>query len=442
MSSNSPFIPYNEAMPFDPMATVQSLFISAYSPYEFTNWIDESMSWKTGCMIGDWSDIHKATFVGKDVLPFMQTISGIKIDPFEVGRAKHVVCTSKKGKVIGEGILLRLSEDTFRMTGGPNFVEWAVYNLEQAAGKWDCKAEYCHNDYFVFQVQGEHSIDIIEKVCGESLRDTKYMYAHNVTICGVEVQSLRQGMSGNIGFELQGPYANGPEIYNAILEAGKEFGGVTKVGNAAKGVNHVEACFPTGTWDYTPALYDDDDELAKGFLQSMGPMGMFMQGLFCRKPWGSAENGPMDAIFSPVELGWSYSLCFDHEFPGSDILKEEKANPKRKVCTLEWNAEDVLDVHASFYREGPTYKNFVMPRDYEIAPDMILKDDAQVGISMSRAYSVYFKKMISLAVVDVEFCKPGTEVEVVWGYKGQPQKRIRATVAPVPYFNPDKKRDL
>ena len=53
-------IPYTKEIPVDYRATVHSIFISTYSPYEFTNWVDESMSWKTGCMIGDWSDIHKA----------------------------------------------------------------------------------------------------------------------------------------------------------------------------------------------------------------------------------------------------------------------------------------------------------------------------------------------------------------------------------------------
>ena len=434
-------IPYTKEIPVDYRATVHSIFISTYSPYEFTNWVDESMSWKTGCMIGDWSDIHKAELKGPDVLPFLQSISGIKINPFELGKGKHVVCTNKRGKVIGDGIALRLSEDTFRISGGPNFVEWIDFCLRKA-GRWNVTSNICSDDYFVFQVQGPTSIDILEALVNESLRDISYMYAKEVEICGIKVLALRQGMSGNIGFELQGPSDKGVEIFNAILECGQKFGGVTKVGNAAKGVMHVEACFPTGSWDYTPAIFDEDDELAKEFCQEIGPISLFLKGAFSRKLGGSADNGAMDAIFSPIELGWGYSLCFDHEFPGSDILKEEKLNPKRKICTLVWNDEDVADVNASYYREGELYKNFVMPRDYEIAPDKVLFNGKQVGISMSRAYSVYLRKMISLCVLDVGLLTLDTEVEVIWGYKGQAQKSIRAKVAPAPIYNPNKKRNL
>lgn len=434
-------IPYTTEIPVDYRATVHSIFISSYSPYEFTSWTEESMSWKNGCMIGDWSDIFKASLSGPDVLPFMQSISGIRVNPFEIGQGKHIVCTNKRGKVIGDGIMLRLSHDSFRISGGPNFVGWIDFCLRKSKN-WNAQLTVCSDDFFVYQVQGPTSIAVLEKSSGEFLRDIAYMHYKEIEICGTKVLALRQGMSGNIGFELQGCSKKGVDIYNSILQIGESCGGVTRVGNAAKGVNHVEASFPTGTWDYTPAIFDKDDALAKEFCQEQGPMALFMMGALSRKAGGSAEGGALEAVFSPIELGWSYSLCFDHAFPGSEILKEEKAHPKRKICTLIWNDEDVLDVHASYYREGEPYKSFVMPRDYEIAPDRVHKSEKQVGVSMSRAYSIYFRKMISLCVLDADLCVPGTKVKVIWGYKGQAQKAIRATVAAAPLFDPNKKRDL
>ncbi|MDD3220057.1 MAG: hypothetical protein PHC41_10910 [Lachnospiraceae bacterium] len=434
-------IPYTKEIPVDYKATVHSFFIGSYSPYEFTNWIDECMLWKTGCMIGDWSDIFKAELEGPDVLAFMQTISGIRINPFQVGQGKHVVCTNNRGKVIGEGIMLRLGEEKFRISGGPNFVNWVDFCLRQDE-KWNATCRICSDDYFVYQVQGPRSLEILETIKGVELHDVSYMHSKDIEICNTCVQALRQGMSGNIGFELQGPSEAGVDIYNQILKIGEQFGGVTKVGNLAKGVNHVEACFPTATWDFTPALFDPEDEKTKKFCQELGPVAYFQMGALSRKPGGSAEAGAMDAVFSPVELGWGYSLTFDHDFPGSDILKEEKANPKRKICTLIWDDEDVKDVNDSLYREGNLYKQFVMPRDYEIAPDKVMKDGKLVGISMSRAYSVYFRKMISLCVLDVDLCVPDNGVTVIWGYKGQMQKEIKARVAQAPLFDPDKKRKL
>jgi vanillate/3-O-methylgallate O-demethylase len=75
-------------------------------------------------------------------------------------------------------------------------------------------------------------------------------------------------------------------------------------------------------------------------------------------------------------------------------------------------------------------------------PDKVLKDGKLVGISTTRGYSVYFRKMLSLCTLDVELCKPGTKVTVVWGRPDRKQKTIRAEVAPVPYKRDNRRIDV
>jgi vanillate/3-O-methylgallate O-demethylase len=71
--------------------------------------------------------------------------------------------------------------------------------------------------------------------------------------------------------------------------------------------------------------------------------------------------------------------------------------------------------------------------------DKVLKDGKLVGMTSSRGYSAYFREMISLCVIDLEQHVPGTEVTVVWGNPGTPQRSIRATVRQAP-FKPDRAR--
>jgi vanillate/3-O-methylgallate O-demethylase len=76
-----------------------------------------------------------------------------------------------------------------------------------------------------------------------------------------------------------------------------------------------------------------------------------------------------------------------------------------------------------------------MPRDQRgfMYADKVLKNGKLVGVATSRGYSYYFRQMLSLCTIDVEHSEPGAEVTVVWGNPGEPQKEIRATVAPAPY---------
>lgn len=50
--------------------------------------------------------------------------------------------------------------------------------------------------------------------------------------------ALRQGMSGEIGFELQGPEADSKKVYEAIVSAGKEYG-LRRLAGRAVFINHL-----------------------------------------------------------------------------------------------------------------------------------------------------------------------------------------------------------
>lgn len=48
---------------------------------------------------------------------------------------------------------------------------------------------------------------------------------------------------------------------------------------------------------------------------------------------------------------------------------------------------------------------------------------------------MYYRRMLSLAVLDANHVEEGREVEVLWGSPGTRQLRIRATVARYPYLD-------
>jgi vanillate/3-O-methylgallate O-demethylase len=85
-----------------------------------------------------------------------------------------------------------------------------------------------------------------------------------------------------------------------------------------------------------------------------------------------------------------------------------------------------------------------MPRDQRgfMYADKVVKNGKPVGVATSRGYSFYFREMLSLCTIDVAQSEPGTEVTVVWGNPGTPQKEIRATVAPAPYKADNRRANL
>jgi vanillate/3-O-methylgallate O-demethylase len=404
---------------------------SRFGQPEYTDWLDESMSWKDACYIGDWSFLWQHRITGPDALTMLGDITVNTFANFALGQSKHAIHTNQDGKVIHEGILTRFGEEEFMLHGRGGF--WVRTYL--GTTDYDVKVE--RDDWFILQVSGPRSVKLLEKVSGSSnLRETKFMWVNSLKIAGHEVYALRQGMAGEIGFELQGPAAAKQDVYDAIVEAGQEFG-IRKLGARATMINHLEACFPTIATDYIPAIFDEDMKSYREFFTSSMPS--FAQPAYIAGSYDGAEIS--DYYRSPVELGWARNINFDHGFLGREALEAEKAAPRRVMRTLVWNGNDVADVFASMFRPGEHYPFMDMPRDQRgfMWADKVTADDDVVGVATSRGYSYYYRQMLSLCTVDVAHSEPGTEVTVHWGEPGGPQKAIRATVAAAPY-KPDRRR--
>lgn len=413
--------------------TPPGYFTSRWGQPEYTDWQDESLSWKETCYIGDWSFLWERRFKGPDVLKLLSDVSVNSFEKFAVDQSKHVIHTTEAGKIIAEGIATRLSDDEVMLFGRGTF--WVDYQLRHGNYKVISKAD----DWFNFQVSGPTAIHVVEKACGQNLRDIKFMHNGRIKIAGCDVLALRQGMAGEIGYELQGDIARSQDVYQAIMEAGEEFG-IRQLGGRTAFINHLEACFPTIVTDYLPAIFGEDmkDYLAE-FKSAMPAFASTFNVA------GSFEGDDISAWYrNPVELGWGKRIVLDHDFIGREALEAELANPKRAIRTLVWNAEDVADVHASLFRDGTPYDFMEMPRDQRgfMYADRVLKDDKLVGVTTSRGYSFSFRKMLSLCTVDVEHAEVGTEVVVVWGNPGHPQKHVRATIAPAPYKQDNRRANV
>ena len=402
---------------------------------EYTNWRDEQMSWKQTCYIGDWSFLgHKFNLLleGPEALKLVSDISVNSFARFDIGQGKHIIQCNNDGKVISEGILMRLEEEKFVAQSSPAM--YISYKLH--TGKY--KAKDWQEDCFNFQVSGPNSLYVVEKAAGESIRDIGFMCFRTIKIKGRNVIALRQGMAGELGYELQGPQKYAQEIYDAILEAGKEYG-IRRLGRRTVMINHLEACFPTGVWHYLPAMWGPDVE---GYFEYIGKN--FDPGITLKISGSFQGNDISDYYRSPVETGWTKNIKFDHEFIGRKALEAEVAHPKRTVVTLEFNSEDMIDVYASLFRDGEPYDFMDIPHSekWVMWADQVLKDGKLIGVSSEPGYSYYFRKVLSLTYIDIKFSKPGTEVVIVWGNPGTPQKHIRATVAPAPYKKDNRRIDV
>ena len=409
-----PFEPFSDSVIY-----YARTFENYFTPYEYTDWRDETISWKKTCYLhAGLNPTSTLTFKGPDVIKFLSRVCVTNFNKFPIGMIKHGLMCDEKGRIAQDGLLIRLSEEeviSYWMDPGlPEALNSGKY------GNYNVECEYLTKKVFLFQVGGPVSIDVLEAACGQSLRDLKFLRFKDATISNKPVRICRIGMAGTLSYEVHGIAEDAHSVYQAIYEAGLPFG-LRRLGSHCYGMNHAENGFPQYGSHF---IYSRDKTMPN----------------LC----GSASDDINNFYSNPYELGWGKMIKFDHNFVGRDALEKIAAENKRQIVTLEWNVEDIADVFASQFMDGQPYKYIDTPSDRNLWPDFSMSTprdkviDAKgemIGLSFGRQNSAYFQRMVSICCLDTEYAELGTEVMVVWGEPGTRQKNIRAKVVRFPYNN-------
>ena len=70
---------------------IQPFYLPGWGGPQYSSWMDEQMSRKESCYIGDWSFLRELVFEGPDALRLFSDISVNNFAEFKLGQAKHVI---------------------------------------------------------------------------------------------------------------------------------------------------------------------------------------------------------------------------------------------------------------------------------------------------------------------------------------------------------------
>jgi vanillate/3-O-methylgallate O-demethylase len=435
----------------NPVDMLRNSNIGAYVypvvPPEFTNWRDEQKAWRNSCVLFDQSHHMVDIYIeGPDAIKMLSDLAINSFAKFPVNRAKQFVPCSHDGYVIGDGILFHLEQNKLVFVGRAPTANWIEFHAE--TGGYDLKivkddrspsitrGRAINRISYRFQIQGPNAKQVIEKLNGGPFPDIRFFHMDEITIAGRQVRALRHGMAGAPGLEIWGPYEDGNEIRDAILEAGQEFG-IAEVGARAYATNTLESGWIPSP---LPAVYSGDG--MKSYREWLPGAGYEASGSL----GGSFYSDKIEDYYTtPYALGYGPFVKFDHDFIGREALEKMANEPHRRKVTFAWNSEDVTKAMASMLQPGEEHFKYIdLPlSNYTSASyDKILDGDKTVGVSMFAGYSYNERSMLSLGSVDPGV-EDGTELVLVWGEEGGGSQKttverhkqipIRAVVSPVPY---------
>lgn len=329
-------------------------------PISYSGIREEHETVRTATGVFDVSHMGEFIIRGKEALNLVQKVTSNDASKLEIGDAQYSCMPNHVGGIVDDLLVYRLPEDmcaegeqAFMLVVNASNIE-KDWNWIKQHNTFDTRVINISDETGLLAVQGPKTAEALQPLTGIDLKNMKYYTFAKGTFAGIEnVLVSATGYTGSGGFEIYVRNEDLEKLWDAIFEAGKDFG-IKPIGLGARDTLRLEMGF---------ALYGND----------------------------------IDDTTSPLEagLGWITKLN-KGDFNSSEIFKKQKAEGlKRKLIAFE-----VLD------RRVPRH-------DYPIE-DM---EGNVIGKVTSGTQSPSLDKPIGMGYVTMPFAKEGAEIQVVAGNK-------------------------
>jgi glycine cleavage system T protein (aminomethyltransferase) len=345
----------------------------------------------------DVTPLHKYSVTGKDATAFLSYVVARNIARLAVGRVTYCCWCDDRGKLLDDGTVSRLDEDRYRVTAAEPSLAWFL----QAARGFDVAVEDVTDSVAALSVQGPNSRALLAQACDAPLETLGFFRLAPARFDGVDAVVTRTGYTGDLGYELWADAADAVKLWDRVVDAGRDFG-LQPTGLDALDVTRIEAGFVMNGVDYVSANHCAIEERMS-------------------TPY---ESG----------LGWTVNLK-RAPFIGRDALREEKRRgPARVIAglSIDWDETEAL------------FRKWGLPPGIGTAAwrspvPVYDRGGAQVGYATSGAWSPILKKNLAIATLRAPHGTDGEELSIEMTVE-YVRHRVKATVQPRPFFDPERKR--
>jgi aminomethyltransferase len=329
----------------------------------------------------DLSSLRKFEILGPDAEELMNTALTRNVKKLAIGQVVYSAICYENGTMIDDGTLYKLGDNNFRWICGNDYSgEW-LRNLGQKLNLkvWiKTSTDQLHN----LSVQGPNSRKLLSKIlwtppANPDVNDLKWFH--------FSISRLHDHLGAPVMLSRTGYTGElGFELY----------------------------CHPKDGLKVWDALWEAGKEF------ELVPMGFAALDMLRTEAGLILGGNEFSDETDPFEAGIGFTVPLktkEANFIGKEALIKRKENPHRKLVGLEIEGNEKVN-------QG----------------DCVHIDRGQVGTITSGIISPILNKNIALCRIDIHSSEIGTKVEV--GKLDGHQKRISATIAKFPFYDPDKSR--
>lgn len=316
-------------------------------PIEYSGINDEHMTVRTAVGVFDVSHMGEIWVKGPKALELLQKVCSNDASKLSIGQAQYTYFPNGKGGIVDDIIIYYFEPEKYLLVVNASNLEkdwnWLVQNNTVGA-----ELENASDHTAQLAVQGPKATELLQKLTPVNLSEIPFYHFKVGEFAGVKNVILSNtGYTGSGGFELYFYPEEGVKIWNALFEAGQEYG-IKPIGLGARDTLRLEKGY---------CLYGND----------------------------------IDDTTSPIEagLGWITKFTEGRNFIDREILEKQKTEGvSRKLIRFELQERGIP-------RHG-----------YEI----VNGDDEVIGNVTSGTMLPDSKIGIGLGYVKTEYSKPDSTV--------------------------------
>ncbi len=178
----------------------------------------------------DASTLGKLIVKGPDAGKFLDMLYTNMMSTLKIGKCRYGLMCSENGFLIDDGVVARIDEDTWlchTTTGGAERIHGHMEEWLQTEW-WDWKVYVANvtEQYAQVAVVGPNARKVLEKLGGMDLSKEAlpFMEWRDGKIGDFDCRAYRISFSGELSYEIAVPASQGQGFWDALMEAGKEFG--------------------------------------------------------------------------------------------------------------------------------------------------------------------------------------------------------------------------
>ena len=169
----------------------------------------------------DVSTLGKILVTGPDAGAFLDRVYPNRFSDLKVGRTRYGVLTGDAGRIMDDGVVARIDDDTFYVsatsTGADGVYQW--FTWWNAVWFMDVQFANLTGALAAINVAGPNAREAMQRVSDDdfSAEGFAYLDAKQVTVAGVPTLALRIGFVGELGYELHFPSPLAEHVWDTIF---------------------------------------------------------------------------------------------------------------------------------------------------------------------------------------------------------------------------------